>query len=148
KLLDKSHLQFKLGEYRVGPVAALTDPLCLARVQEYRRLSSARMAPLDREGIRQKLPKGDYFVSQKVDGVFNVLIYDGSEAFLVNPGGIVRTGLPLTEEAAHLLSKARMQQAMIPGELYVQCDDRRPRVHDVSTVVRQPKEEADLKRLR
>jgi hypothetical protein len=37
---------------------------------------------------------------------------------------------------------------MIAGELYVQCDDRRPRVHDVSTVARQPKNDADLKRLR
>jgi hypothetical protein len=147
-LLDKSRMEFKLGEYRVGPATALTDPLLLSRVQEYRRLTSGRMYPLDRTDIRQKLPRADYFVSRKVDGEFDVLVYAGGEAFTVNPGGTVRTGLAVTDEAARLLSRANVQQAMIAGELYVQCDDRRPRVHDVSTVARQPKSEDDLKRLR
>src|SRR6516162_1501454 len=114
RLLDKSHMEFKLGEYRVGAATALTDPLCLSRVQEYRRLSSARMVPLDRGDIGRKMPRAEYLVSQKVDGEFNVLIYDGSEAFLVNPGGTVRAGLPVIEEAARLLSKANMRHAMIP----------------------------------
>jgi hypothetical protein len=148
RLLDQSRMEFKLGEYRVGPDAALSDPLILSRVQEYRRLASARMVPLDREDIRRKMPKADYFVSQKVDGEFTVLVYEGGAAFTVNPGGTVRMGLPVTEEAARLLSKAKMQRMMIAGELYVECDDRRPRVHDVTTVARQPKNEADLKRLR
>jgi hypothetical protein len=147
-LLDRSRLEFKLGEYRVGTAAALRDPLLLSRVQEYRRLTSARMYPLDRGDIRHKLPRADYFVSRKVDGEFAVLIYDGGEAFTINPGGTVRTGLPVTEEAARLLSRANVQQAMIAGEFYVERDDRRPRVHDVSTVARQPKDEADLGRLR
>lgn len=147
-LLDRSRLEFRLADYRVGSASALTDPLLLSRVQEYRRLTSARMAPLDRDDIRRKMPKADYFVSRKVDGEFTVLVYDGSGAFLLNPGGTVRTGLPVTEEAARRLFKANVKQAMIAGELYVHCDDRRPRVHDVATVARQPKSEADLKRLR
>jgi hypothetical protein len=147
-LLDKSRMEFKLGEYRVGPAAALTDPLLLARVQEYRRLTSGRMYPLDRADIRQRLPRADYFVGRKVDGEFDVLVYAGGEAFTVNPGGTVRTGLPVTEEAARLLAKAKLERALIAGEFYVQCDDRRPRVHDVSTVARQPKSDDDLRRLR
>ncbi len=147
-LLDRSRLEFKLGDYRVGPATALSDPMILARVQEYRRLSGARMMPLDRDDIRRKIPKADYLVSRKIDGEFTVLVYEGGEAFLVNPGGTVRTGLPVTEEAARRLFKANVKRAMVAGELYVQCDDRRPRVHDVATVARQPKSEADLKRLR
>jgi hypothetical protein len=141
-------MEIKLGDYCVGPAAALTDPALLSRVQEYRRLTSSRMYPLDRGDIRHKIPKADYFVSQKVDGEFTVLIFDGGEVFTLNPGGTVRAGLPFTEEAARLLSKANVRSAMIVGELYVQVDDRRPRVHDVSTMARQPKTEADLKRLR
>jgi hypothetical protein len=147
-VLDGSLLEFKLGQYRVGPATALSDPQLLARVQEYRRLTSARMYPLDRGDVRQKLPKADYFVSRKVDGEFTVLIYNGGEVFTLNPGGTVRTGLPVIEEAARLLSKAKVQRAMIAGELYALVDDRRPRVHDVVTVARQPKDEADLNRLR
>jgi hypothetical protein len=147
-LLDKSRLEFKLGEYRVGPATALTDPLLLSRVQEYRRLTSGRMYPLDKEDIRKKLPRADYFVSRKVDGEFDVLVYADGEAFVVNPGGTVRTGLPVTDEAAKLLSKANVQRTLLCGELYAQFDDHRPRVHDVVTVARQPKSEDDLKRLR
>jgi hypothetical protein len=147
-LLDRSRLEFRLGDYRVGPATALADPSFLARVQEYRRLTAGRMMPLDRDDIRRKIPRADYFVSRKIDGEFAVLIYEGGEAFTLNPGGTIRTGLPVTEEAARWLFKANIKRAMIAGELYVQCDDRRPRVHDVANVARQPKNEADLKRLR
>jgi hypothetical protein len=147
-LLDKSRLEIKLGEYRSGTAAALADPLLLSRVQEYRRLTSSRMYPLGRDDIRRKIPKADYFVSRKVDGEFAVLVFDGRDAFIVNPGGTVRTGLPVTDEAARLLSKADVSRALIPGELYVHRDDRRPRVHDVVTVARVPKNESDLKQLR
>jgi hypothetical protein len=147
-LLDKSRAAIKLGEYRVAPASALLDSTLLARVQEYRRLTSARMYPLDRGDIAHKIPKADYHVSRKVDGEFTVLIYHGGEAFTLNPGGTVRTGLPVTQEAARLLSQANVQSAMIAGELHVLVTGRRPRVHDVVTVARQPQTEADLKRLR
>jgi ATP dependent DNA ligase C terminal region/ATP dependent DNA ligase domain len=147
-LLDKSRTEIRLGEYRVASATALSDPMLLSRVQEYRRLASSRMYPLDRSDIRHKIPKAHYHVSRKVDGEFTVLIYDSGQVVLLNPGGTVRTGLPVTQEAVRLLSKAKVKQAMIAGELYVQCENRRPRVHDVATVARQPQSEADLKRLR
>ncbi len=106
------------------------------------------MYPLDLKDIRKKMPKADYFVSKKVDGEFTVLIFDGTEAVTLNPGGTVRAGLPVTQEAAQLLSKAGVKRAMIAGELYVDTEGRRARVHDIVTVARQPKSEADLDRIR
>jgi hypothetical protein len=147
-LLDRARTEIKLGEYRVATATALSDVTLLPRVQEYRRLTSGRMYPLDRNDIRRKIPKADYHVSRKVDGEFTVLIYDGGEAILLNPGGTVRTGLPLTQEASRLLARAKVERALIAGELYVDCAGRRPRVHDVVTVARQPQGDADLKRLR
>lgn len=146
-LVDKSALTIKLGGYRVGPSTALADGSLLPRVQEYRRQSSARMYPLDKDDIPRKIPKADYHVSRKVDGEFTVLIWSDPEVCTLNPGGTVRYGLPFLEEAARLLSKAKVKQAMIAGELYVQRPDRRPRVHDVVTVGRQPESEDDLKKL-
>lgn len=146
-LLDKSALTIKLGDYRIGSSTALIDGSLLPRVQEYRRQSSARMYPLDKDDVRRKIPKADYHVSRKVDGEFTVLIWSDGDICTVNPGGTVRYGLPFLEEAARLLSKAKVKQAMIAGELYVQRPDRRPRVHDVTTVGRQPESEADLKKL-
>jgi hypothetical protein len=148
-VLDKSRVEILLGDYGTAPATALADTVLLPKVQEYRRLASARMQPLDRDGIAQKIPAADYHVSRKVDGEFTVLVYRDGTAFSLNPGGTVRVGLPWLEEAAKLLSKAGVSDAMVAGELYVVRDGSgRPRVHDVSTVARKPQSSNDLARLR
>src|SRR4051812_15674889 len=110
-LLDKSRLDIKLGGYGTASATALADPTVLPRVQEYRRLASARMQPLDRRQIREKIPAAEYHVSRKVDGEFTVLVFRDGQAFSLNPGGTVRVGLPWMEEAARLLSKAGVKEA-------------------------------------
>lgn len=147
-VLDKSRVEMKLGHYGIAPATALLDNTLLPRAQEYRRMASARMQPLDRDGIAHKIPAGEYHVSRKVDGEFTVLAYRDGLAFSINPGGTVRIGLPCLEEAAKHLSQAGVKEALIAGELYVVREDKgRPRVHDVSTVARNPQSAADLKRL-
>lgn len=146
--IDKSRVEILLGHYGTAPASALSDAGLLPKVQEYRRMASARMQPLDREGITHKIPAGEYHVSRKVDGEFTVLVFRDGTAFSLNPGGTVRIGLPWLEEAAKSLSKAGIHNAMIAGELYVTRDLGRPRVHDVCTVARNPQSPADLKRLR
>ena len=117
--LDKSRIEIKLGDYGIAPASALADPSLLPRVQEYRRQTGSRMYPLDKEDIQKKIAATEYHVSRKVDGEFTVLIYRDGEAFTLNPGGTVRVGLAWLDEAARLLSKANIQDAMIAGELYV-----------------------------
>jgi hypothetical protein len=145
KLLDKGRLEVKLGEFAVAPATALGDPLLLGRVQDYRRMTQARMMPLDAGDVKQRLPKTDYHVSRKVDGEFNVLVYSDGEALMLNPGGTVRVGLPVLTEAAGLLKKAGLKRALVAGELhYVRRDGKRSRVHDVSRAARQPESAADI----
>lgn len=146
-LLDRSRLEIKLGDYGTASATALADPTLLPKVQEYRRLSSARMQPLDRGDIKLKIPAAEYHVSRKVDGEFTVLVFRDGQAFSLNPGGTVRVGLPWMDEAARLLSKAGIKEAMFAGELFVNRTDRRPRVHDVSNVARQPQSPGDLQNL-
>lgn len=147
-LLDRSRVEIKLAAYGTAPATALSDPGLLPKVQEYRRISGSRMIPLDREGMKQKIPAADHHVSRKVDGEFTVLILRGGLAFTLNPGGTVRVGLPFLDEAASLLSKAGVNDVMIAGELYVYKESGRTRVHDVSTTARGPKSEDDLRQLR
>lgn len=147
-LLEKSRVEIKLDTYGVAPATALTDPTILPQVQEYRRRASSRLKPLDLEGLSKEISPGDYHVSRKVDGEFTVLVYRDGHAFSINPGGTIRVGLPWIEEAAKLLKKAKVSEAMIAGELYVDRKDRRPRVHDVSTVARQPQSKDDLQSLK
>lgn len=155
-VLDKSRVEIRLGDYGVAPATALLDPGLLPRVQEYRRLTSSRMMPLDRDEIKTKIPSGGYHVSRKVDGEFTVLIFRDGVAFTLNPGGTVRVGLPWQEEAAKLLSKAGIREAVVAGELYgavspaqksATAEGRRPRVHDVAALARQPQSSGDLERL-
>ncbi len=144
-LLNRSKLEIKLGEYAVGGVAALTYPLYIAKAQDYRRFTAARMMPLEPKDILERFPKAEYHVSLKVDGEFNLLIYSDGEAILVNPGGTVRVGLPALKEAVALLKKAGVKNAVIAGELhFTRSEGRRGRVHDVSRVARQPASQAEL----
>ena len=73
-----------------------------------------------------------------MDGEFTVLVYRDGQALSLNPGGTVRVGLPWMDEAASLLSQAGVHEALVAGELYVARPDGRPRVHDVTSVARQP----------
>ena len=145
KRLEPGRLEIKLGEYATGGSSALADPLLLGRVQDYRRLTAARMMPLETTEVKKRLPTSDYHVSRKVDGEFNVLVFDGGEVCTVNPGGTVRVGLPMLAEAASQLKKAGINRAAIAGELhFVRPDGKRPRVHDVSRAARTPDSPADL----
>ncbi len=147
-LLDRQRFEIKLGDYGVGAATMLSDPQILAATQDYRRLTGSRMMPVGKSDIRTKIPTADYHVSRKIDGEFTVLVMRGGEIFSINPGGTIRVGLPWQKEALETLNKAGINDAMIAGELYVHNTERRPRVHDVSTIARQPKSEADIQRLR
>jgi hypothetical protein len=147
-LIDKARIEIKLGDYGVGPATALSDPTLHPRVQDYRRQTGSRMYPLDRSDVRQKIPTAEYHVSRKVDGEFTALIYREGQAFALNPGGTVRVGLPWIEEAAQLLSRADVSEAIVAGEFYVaRSDEQRSRVHDVTRAARQPESQDDLQRL-
>ncbi len=147
-LIDKARMELKLGSYAVGTATMLADPAILPQVQEYRRRLSGQMIPLDRASIRERIPSATYHVSRKVDGEFTVLVCREDEVFTVNPGGTIRMGMPWQEEVRKQLMLAGHTEAMIVGELYIENADRRPRVHDVVSVARQPQSLADLERLR
>jgi ATP dependent DNA ligase-like protein len=147
-LLDKSRVEIKLADYGIAPATALADTLLLTKVQDYRRAAAMRLYPLEGADISQKIPAAEMHVSRKIDGEFTVLVYRQGEAFTLNPGGTVRVGLPLLDEAARLLSKAGVKEALIAGELYVARDDRRPRVADVVSAAGRPADEAELGQLR
>ncbi len=147
--LDRGRLEIRLGKYATAPPTALHDISLLPRVQDYRRHVAGRMYPIGKEDIRRKIPPAVYHVSRKMDGEFTALSFADGEAICLNPGGTVRVNIPWQQEAAERLAAAGVTQALIMGEMYVaQSGDRRPRVHDVVKVARQPDSEDELRRLR
>lgn len=147
-LLDPSRLQILFGSYGVGKSHAMANPFIALKAQEYRRVLAQRMMALDQASVKQKLPACDCFVSRKVDGECTLLLISCGQCCSVNPGGVVRAGLPFMEEAIEKVGKTKHKQMLLAGELYVDRTDRRPRVHDVSRVARQPESQADLESLK
>lgn len=146
-LVEKSGIRIRLGDYSTANATMLKDISLLPKVQDYRRQTGARMYPLDRGDIHRKIPSAEYHVSRKIDGEFTVLYFDQENCFSLNPGGTVRMGLPWQMEAESLLKKSGVDQAMIAGELHIDVEDRRCRVHDVNHVIRKPRKQ-DLQRIR
>ena len=147
-IIDLSQLSTTLSDYQIGKSQALTDSALLPLVRNYKRTVASRMYPLSAKDIADKISDAQYHVSRKIDGEFNVLIYKDGILLTLNPGGTIRTGLPWMTEAKQLLDDASLTSVLIAGELYVDTPDRRPRVHDVVSVARQPKTDEELASLR
>lgn len=147
-LIDTSQLTTKLGNYQVGKSQALLDNSLLPLVRNYKRTVASRMYPLSSGDVTDKISDAEYHVSRKVDGEFTALIYRDGNLITLNPGGTVRVGLPWMSEAKQLLEASSLTNVVIAGELYVVTQDRRPRVHDVVSVARQPKTDEELASLR
>ena len=148
-LLNHSLVEIKMGSYGIAASTALNDPSLLSDVRHYKRQTASRMYPLGREDISRKIPESEYHVSRKIDGEFTALIYQNGELVSLNPGGTVRVGLPFQDEARKLFEQSGINRAVIAGELYATNQQgRRPRVHDVASIVRQPSCEEELLKLR
>jgi len=146
-LVDASQLQVLLGSYSVGKARSLSDPFLALKAQGYRRNLANRMQAMDKAMVKDKFPQCESLITRKVDGECTLLLIDGKHCLTINPGGVVRCGLPFMEEAAALLGKTKHKQALIAGELYLAREGRRPRVHDVSRAARQPDSQADVDNL-
>jgi ATP-dependent DNA ligase len=144
-LLEPGLIGIKFGSYGVGAGTAIKDPRIVPAVQNYKRQVASRMFPLGRHDIDRKVADADYLVSRKIDGEFTVCVYHSGQLYSVNPGGTVRTGMPWQTEALEILEATEVESAMIAGELHKVLDeDRRCRVHDVVSALRQPKSVEDL----
>jgi ATP-dependent DNA ligase len=77
-----------------------------------------------------------FYVSRKYDGMLAVLVMAEGSVAVVNSNGIaVKSTLPCFEEAAALLAKSGLKDAVIAGELYADETNGRARVFDTSKAV-------------
>ena len=142
-LFDKTTLKEWPGGYLTGTYEALSQEGVLAKVRARRRQLSQMTTALDPESAKRRIPEGDYQISRKVDGEFTCLVWQDGEICTLNPGGTLRAGAPFLDEAAARLKG--IKSALIGGELYVQRPDgKRPRVHDVVRVARNPQDAEEV----
>ena len=143
-LVDNTKLDVKVGNYSVGNADSVLNAAHLRQTRMRRRQLGQMMRAYDVELAQKKLPDGEYFISKKIDGEFCCVIYENNELITLNPGGTVRLGAEVHNEACRVLSEAGINSAMFGAELYVRRGDgERARVHDVVRVARVPKDQAD-----
>ncbi|MBX2883400.1 MAG: hypothetical protein KTR32_25830 [Granulosicoccus sp.] len=143
-LVDESGLKTITGNYRTGNASCLLNPALLQATRMRRRQLGQMMRAYDVELAKQRVAEGEYYISKKIDGEFTCVLYDNGDLITLNPGGTVRIGAAVHNEAAKLLKKAGIKTAMLGAELYVRrSDDQRPRVHDVARVARAAKSEEE-----
>ncbi len=104
----------------------------ISQAQTYKRSVASKYLPAGGEEIVSKIREADqYLLSVKYDGHFYLLCCEKGAVTLVSPGGNVIDDLPLLADAKELLSKAKVKDACIPGELYFRKEGR-SRVFDLT----------------
>ncbi len=129
--------------YLVGDIHAVDAESSTIAIN-YKKQVCKNYKSLNQKQMETKLGGNIFYVTRKYDGELNVLFYNGSEAFVINRSGRVRTGLPCTDAAQVALQAAGVKRAIIPCELIVDESKGRTRVFDVLKAVADKKALASL----
>ncbi len=116
--------------YREGKIDAI-DTETSSKALAYKKNFLKEFIAIYPQLIDKRLGDSRYYVTRKYDGEFATIIYEEGRVATINRSGKVRIGLPCAEEAAKMLKKAGVTQAIIPAEVYVEDRDKRTRTHDL-----------------
>lgn len=116
--------------YREGKIDAI-DAETSSKALSYKKNFLKEFISIYPQMIDRRLGDGRYYVTRKYDGEFATIIYENGIAVTINRSGRIRADLPCIREAARLLKKAGVKQAIIPAEIYVDDTDKHTRTHDL-----------------
>ena len=83
---------------------------------------------INQNEIDKRLGGQKYWVTLKYDGEYADIFHDGKQTITLNRSARVRRGLPCIEEVGELLTKAGINEAVIPAEIYYYNDGKRARL--------------------
>ncbi|MGC4114564.1 MAG: hypothetical protein QM765_08125 [Myxococcales bacterium] len=126
------------GKGRITEPAGLKDAALSNRLAAYKRQVAKRYRVLEPEEIEKQLPKGQLWISTKLDGELWFLVKREGEVALCAYNGRVLTGVPITDEAAKKLEK--VDSIVVAGELLAALPgtEGRPRCFHVSRSLGDP----------
>lgn len=127
--IDEERMKPRNG-YEEGRADAL-DKDSIAKALAYKKDFLKKFIAISPQQIDSRLGDSLYFVTRKYDGEFADLFYENGQAVIVNRSGRTRRGLPCVDEAAALLERKGVRQAIVPAELYVYDERRKMRVNDL-----------------
>jgi len=98
---------------------------------EYKKRLGRSFYSMNSQEIRGRISGENFYVSKKIDGHLQLLVFNGEESFMIGRNGTVRTDLPCLEEAKSLLAEKKVSSIIAGAELYMQKEGERSRVYDV-----------------
>lgn len=127
--IDLSKMQPTKG-YLQGTLDVL-DPINRSVPLDYKKKLSRRFLPINSEQITARVSGDNFYVSKKIDGHLQLIMFNGEDIFMIGRSGTVRTGLPCLEQAKEIFVEHGVSSIMAAAELYQQKEGERSRVYDV-----------------
>jgi len=120
----------KRNGYEEGKADTL-DKASVDKAFTYKKEFLKKFIAINPQQIDSRLGDNIYWVSRKYDGEFADIFYENGKAIIVNRSGRVRRGIPCIDEAAAILKKNGIREAVIPAELYFYDEKKKTRVNDL-----------------
>lgn len=124
----------KIQSYEEGKGDVL-DAESQLKAASYKKNFLKHFISINQNQIDLRLGGEKYYVSRKYDGEYAIIFFENKIAVTVNRSGRVRRGIPCIDDAAKILTKAGLKQAIIPAEIYVYEKNKRTRTNDLISVL-------------
>ncbi|MBF0224604.1 MAG: ATP-dependent DNA ligase [Desulfobacterales bacterium] len=98
---------------------------------EYKKQLARSFFAINPHEIKTRVTGKKFYVSKKIDGHLQIVVFNGEQIFMIGRGGIVRTNLPCLDKAKSILIDKKISSIIAGTELYVQKESERSRVYDV-----------------
>ncbi len=140
--IDNTKLKQDRG-YTLGTLDAV-DEQTRDIAKLYKKNIAKNFISINPRQIEDKAMGKEFYLTRKYDGEFNILLFDGENSYIMNPGGKVRGSLPFLEEATRLLKASGTQSAVFACEVCMKETEGRTRVFNVLQAWAEPKMQSDL----
>ena len=124
--INEDKLKPKYG-YEEGWSDAV-DKEAADKALSYKKDFLKQFIAINQNEIDKRLGGQKYWVTLKYDGEYADIFHDGKQTITLNRSARVRRGLPCIEEVGELLTKAGINEAVIPAEIYYYNDGKRARL--------------------
>lgn len=105
---------------------------------DYKNRLSRLFSAMNSQEISSRIRGNNFYVSKKIDGHLQLVIFNGEDIFMIGRGGIVRTGLGCLEQAKKYLTDHHVTSMIAAAELYQYKEGERSRVYDTIAALADP----------
>jgi len=98
---------------------------------DYKKRLTQQFYSINANQIETKITGKNFWVSQKVDGHLQLIVYEENNSFMIGRNGTVRMDLPCLKQINTCFSEKNISSAIVACELYAKRETERSRVYDV-----------------